>query len=52
MSVELAEWVAHAATMVAAMMTAANVGARVTGWGFVVFTISSIAWSFIGKATG
>ncbi len=38
--------------MIAAMMTAANLGARVTGWGFVVFTIGSIAWSFIGMATG
>lgn len=38
-------WIAPAATMIAAMMTAANAGARVTGWGFVVFAIGSIAWS-------
>lgn len=38
--------------MIAAMMTAANLGARVTGWGFVVFTIGSIAWSTIGLASG
>lgn len=50
--VELAEWVAPGATMIAAMMTAANLGARVTGWGFVGFTIGSITWSFIGMATG
>lgn len=50
--VELAEWLAPGATMIAAMMTAANLGARVTGWGFVVFTIGSIAWSFIGISTG
>lgn len=50
--VELAEWLAPGATMIAAMMTAANLGARVTGWGFVVFTIGSIFWSFIGMVTG
>ena len=37
-------WIAPAATMIAAMMTATNAGARVTGWGFVVFSIDSIAW--------
>jgi hypothetical protein len=49
---DLAEWVAPIATMIAALMTAANLGPRVTGWGFVVFTIGSIAWAAIGLATG
>jgi PRC-barrel domain len=40
------------ATMIAAMMTAANLGARLTGWGFVVFTIGSIGWSIVGFSTG
>ncbi|HEY0315829.1 MAG TPA: PRC-barrel domain containing protein [Sphingomonas sp.] len=30
--------------MIAAIMTAANLGTRVTGWGFVVFTIGAIGW--------
>ena len=38
--------------MIAAMMTAANLGARVTGWGFVVFTFGSIAWSVVGLSSG
>jgi hypothetical protein len=38
-------WIAPAATMIAAMMTAANAGARVTGCGFVVFAMGSVAWS-------
>ncbi len=38
--------------MIAAMMTAANLGARVTGWGFVVFMVSSICWTAVGIATG
>ncbi len=46
------EWVAPIATMVAAMMTAANLGARMTGWGFVVFTAGSIAWTLIGITSG
>ncbi|UVO50096.1 PRC-barrel domain-containing protein [Sphingomonas sp. SUN019] len=38
--------------MIAAMMTAANLGARVTGWGFVVFTIGSICWATVGLTSG
>jgi hypothetical protein len=38
--------------MIAAMMTAANLGARVTGWGFVVFMVGSIAWSIVGVTSG
>lgn len=47
----IAAWAAPAATMVAAMMTAANLGARVTGWGFVVFTIGSVGWCAIAIST-
>ncbi len=47
-----AGWIAPAATMIAAMMTAANLGARVTGWGFIVFTIGSIGWSLVAVASG
>lgn len=49
---EIAGWIAPAATMIAAMMTAANIGARMTGWGFVVFVVGSIAWSLVGLSTG
>ncbi len=49
---EFAAWVAPTATMVAAVMTAANLGSRVTGWGFVVFTIGSVAWALVGFNTG
>ena len=38
--------------MIAAMMTAANLGARVTGWGFVVFTVGSLCWAAVGAASG
>lgn len=49
---QIAEWVAPIATMIAALMTAANLGPRVTGWGFVVFTVGAIAWAAIGAMTG
>lgn len=48
---EVAAWIAPAATMIAAMMTAANLGARTTGWGFVVFTVGSVCWALIGLST-
>lgn len=47
-----ASWIASAATMIAAMMTAANFSSRVTGWGFVVFTIGSVAWTSVGLMSG
>jgi len=37
--------------MIAAIMTASNLGARMTGFGFVVFTVGSIAWTAFGMAT-
>lgn len=49
---EISSWVAPIATAIAACMTAANLGARVTGWGFVVFTIGSIGWTTYGALTG
>jgi hypothetical protein len=47
----LAGWVAPAATMIAAIMTAANLGSRVTGWGFAVFSVGALAWIVIGAST-
>ncbi len=49
---EIAGWIAPVATMIAAMMTAANLGARVTGWGFVVFTLGSLCWAWVGMRSG
>ncbi|PXA86538.1 photosystem reaction center subunit H [Nostoc sp. 3335mG] len=41
---QFAGWLAPLATMIAAVMTAANLGTRVTGWGFVVLTVGALAW--------
>lgn len=45
-------WIATLATITAASITASNLGSRITGYGFVVFTLGSIAWFFLGLATG
>lgn len=47
-----AGWIAPAATMIAAVMTAANLGARVTGWGFAVFSIGAVAWIVVAAGSG
>lgn len=47
----IAGWVAPVATTLAALITAANLGARITGIGFIVFMIGSIAWSTVGYLT-
>lgn len=47
-----AGWIAPAATMIAAMMTAANLGTRVTGWGFAVFALGSVAWIMVAIDSG
>ncbi|PAX07758.1 PRC-barrel domain-containing protein [Sphingomonas lenta] len=49
---EIAGWLALAATSVAALMTASNLGARVTGWGFVVFTVGAVCWILLGWSQG
>ena len=49
---EIAGWIAPAATMIAAMMTAANLGARVTGWGFVLFSVGAVAWVIVALGSG
>lgn len=49
---EIAGWIAPAATMIAAIMTASNLGSRVTGWGFVVFAIGSLAWITVALSSG
>ena len=49
---DVAGWIASIATMIAAVMTASNLGSRITGWGFVVFLIGSVSWSAMALLTG
>lgn len=38
------KWFASISGIVAAFMVAADYGRKTTGWGFVIFVASSIAW--------
>ena len=49
---DILPWLATAATVTAALMTASNLGSRITGYGFVVFTLGSLCWLTIGLTTG
>jgi len=44
-------WVATVATIIAASMTAANLGSRITGYGFAVFLVGSLSWLATGLLT-
>lgn len=48
---DIAGFIAPAATVIAALMTAANLGARVTGYGFLLFCLGSVTWSIVGITT-
>ena len=48
---QIASIVAPIATTIAAFVVASNFGARITGYGFIVFTVGSIAWTLLGYAT-
>lgn len=49
---EMISWFATIATIAAASMTAANLGSRITGYGFAVFLVGSLAWLASGLMTG
>lgn len=38
------KWFATGATTIAALIVALDIGRRWSGWGFVLFTIGSVAW--------
>lgn len=45
---QAANWIAPVATTIAAIMVAANLGTKITGYGFIVFCIGSIGWIGVG----
>ena len=48
---DIIQWVATGATILAALVTASNLGARITGVGFIIFLVGSIAWFATGLLT-
>src|SRR5215204_2109820 len=45
-------WIATAATIGGALLTASNLGARMTGAGFIIFLLGSLSWIGVSVATG
>jgi hypothetical protein len=45
---DIISWAATVLTIVAAFMTASNLGPRVTGYGFAVFTAGALCWIGVG----
>ena len=48
---DIVSWIATAATILAALMTASNLGVRITGFGFCVFLVGSLCWIATGLMT-
>ncbi len=42
------EWIGAIGAILAAAMIAADLGRRVTGWGFVLFSVVSVVWIVSG----
>ena len=42
------EWIAAIGTIIAAAMVAADLGRKVTGWGFVLFSVVACMWVYAG----
>ena len=49
---QILNWVATVATIGGALLTASNLGARITGYGFGIFLIGSLAWIATALLTG
>jgi hypothetical protein len=49
---QFATYLAPVATTTAALIVASNLGSRLTGFGFIVFTVGSVSWALLGLATG
>jgi len=49
---QFATYAAPVATTIAALIVASNLGARITGFGFIVFTLGSICWAILGLISG
>jgi uncharacterized membrane protein len=45
---DIVQWMATISGIIAAIMVAGKFSARVTGWGFVIFAISSVGWVCFG----
>jgi hypothetical protein len=51
-TLDILRWAASLTGMAAAVLVALNAGAKITGWGFVVFSVSSLIWIGASAAAG
>lgn len=49
MSGSVPEWIGTALTIIAALMVSLDLGRRITGWGFAVFSLSSVFWLVVAR---
>ena len=49
---DIIQWFATITGIVAAIMVALNLSAKISGYGFIIFTGSSIAWVTFGILSG
>lgn len=50
--IDILKWSASISGIIAAFMVSLDLGRRITGWGFALFVLSSIAWiagAFLSK---
>ena len=52
MTIEIIRWAAAIGATIAALMTASNISRRVTGYGFVLFALTSALWILAGWLDG
>ena len=48
---DIVSWLATGATIMGALMTASNLGSRITGYGFCIFLVGSLSWLATGMLT-
>ena len=46
--VDTVQWIATITGIIAAIMVAGKFSGKITGWGFVVFAVSSVGWISFG----
>jgi uncharacterized protein with PQ loop repeat len=49
---DVIQWLSMGAGIIAAVMVASKLSAKVTGWGFVIFALSGVGWVVFGIAIG
>lgn len=48
---QIVTYLAPVATTIAALIVASNLGARITGFGFIIFAVGSVSWTILGAMT-